>query len=101
MSTISWTEHGTRRTGRWHSENGTPPPARVVVADDRTSAAAALRLARSGTALLWRGDFHNAGNLLRAMGRRLPAPARATPDDLGAHFHAHRRARARPAAHLG
>ncbi|BAD57383.1 methyltransferase [Nocardia farcinica] len=101
MSTISWTEHGTRRTGRWHSENGTPPPARVVVADDRTSAAAALRLARSGTALLWRGDFHNAGNLLRAMGRRLPAPARATPDDLGAHFHAHRRARARRAALLG
>ncbi|MBF6230855.1 methyltransferase [Nocardia farcinica] len=100
MSTISWTEHGTRRTGRWHSENGTPPPARVV-ADDRTSAAAALRLARSGTALLWRGDFHNAGNLLRAMGRRLPAPARATPDDLGAHFHAHRRARARRAALLG
>ncbi|MBF6249714.1 methyltransferase [Nocardia farcinica] len=101
MSTISWTEHGTRRTGRWHSENGTPPPARVVVADDRTSAAAALRLARSGTALLWRGDFHNAGNLLRAMGRRLPAPAHATPDDLGAHFHAHRRARARRAALLG
>ncbi|MBF6140994.1 class I SAM-dependent methyltransferase [Nocardia farcinica] len=101
MSTISWTEHGTRRTGRWHSENGAPPPARVVVADDRTSAAAALRLARSGTALLWRGDFHNAGNLLRAMGRRLPAPARATPDDLGAHFHAHRRARARRAALLG
>ncbi|MBF6536296.1 class I SAM-dependent methyltransferase [Nocardia farcinica] len=101
MSTISWTEHGTRRTGRWHSENGTPPPARVVVADDRTSAAAALRLARSGTALLWRGDFHNAGNLLRAMGRRLPTPARATPDDLGAHFHAHRRARARRAALLG
>ena len=34
-------------------------------------AAVAHRLACEGTALLWRGDFHNARQLLSAMGRRV------------------------------
>src|SRR5450830_1259420 len=58
--TIHWTEQGAERSARWHSEAGMPPPKKVIVADDTTNADTAYRLACEGTALLWRGDFHNA-----------------------------------------
>jgi SAM-dependent methyltransferase len=54
----------------------------VVVADDLTTADAAYRLACEGTALLWRGDFQNARQLLQAMARRVdrkPRRAAASP----------------------
>lgn len=101
MSTLHWTEDQTRRSARWHSENGTPAPRRTVLADDRTKAATAHRLAREGTALLWRGDYHNARRLLAAMARRTDrAPARpgTTPADA---FHLERRARRHRARVLG
>ncbi|TLS46720.1 class I SAM-dependent methyltransferase [Streptomyces montanus] len=105
MSTIHWTETDTEsrtvRSARWHSESATPPPGRVVVADDRMRADAAHRLAREGTALLWRGDFHNARQLLTAMGRRID---RRTPRSGGGPaeaFHLHRRARHHRARVLG
>lgn len=47
-----------------------PPPKRVVIADDTMKADEAYRLACEGTALLWRGDFQNARQLLLAMSRR-------------------------------
>ena len=47
-----------------------PPPKRVVIADDLMTADSAYRLACEGTALLWRGDFQNARQLLQAMARR-------------------------------
>ena len=67
---IHWNENGTDQSARWRSENGTAPPKRVVIADDRMTADAAYRLACEGTALLWRGDFQNARQLLQAMARR-------------------------------
>ncbi|MFG1908603.1 methyltransferase [Kribbella sp. NPDC048928] len=42
--------------------------------DDTISANQALRLIHRGTALHWTGDYHNAKQLLAALGRRLPAP---------------------------
>ncbi|MEV0223384.1 class I SAM-dependent methyltransferase [Streptomyces sp. NPDC050704] len=110
--TIQWTEDrpGTTRSARWHSESATPPPRRVIVADDRMKADAAYRLACEGTALLWRGDFHNARRLLQAMARRIdrkhrehrehrkpPRPG-ATPAES---FHLHRQARGHRARVLG
>ncbi|MEV6102282.1 class I SAM-dependent methyltransferase [Nocardia sp. NPDC051981] len=76
MSTLSWTENRSVYTAHWHSENGAPAPARIVVADDRMTAQTAHRLARTGTGLVWRGDFHNARQLLRALDRRLRRAAR-------------------------
>jgi 2-polyprenyl-3-methyl-5-hydroxy-6-metoxy-1,4-benzoquinol methylase len=67
---ISWNEAGEEKSARWRSESGTPPPKRVLIADDRITADAAYRLACEGTALLWRGDFQNARQLLQAMARR-------------------------------
>ncbi|MGW6909016.1 methyltransferase [Streptomyces sp. NPDC054940] len=101
MSTIHWTETHTPRSAPWHSESATPPPGRVVGADDRMKADTAYRLACEGTALLWRGDFHNARQLLRAMGRRIdrrPPRRGAGPADI---FYLHRRARGHRARVLG
>ncbi|HPH15484.1 MAG TPA: hypothetical protein PLC34_16865, partial [Burkholderiaceae bacterium] len=60
----------------WRSERGASPPKKVVIADDTTTADAAYRLACEGTALLWRGDFQNARQLLQALARRADKPAR-------------------------
>ena len=68
---VSWSEAGETRSARWRSERGAPPPKRVVIADDRMTADDAYRLACDGTALLWRGDFQNARQLLQALARRV------------------------------
>ncbi|MFF4778111.1 methyltransferase [Microtetraspora fusca] len=101
MSTIRWTEARTTRSARWHSESATPPPRRVVVADDRMKADTAYRLACEGTALLWRGDFPNARQLLHAMGRRIDRNRSHTGGGPAESFHLHRRARAHRARILG
>ncbi len=56
---------------RWHSENGASAPQTIVDADDSMTADKALALLRRGTGLLWRGDFHNARQLTKAVDRRL------------------------------
>jgi methylase of polypeptide subunit release factors len=71
---IEWTEGDESRTAHWRSESGTPPPKRVVVADDTLTADTAYRLACEGTGLLWRGDFQNARQLLQAIARRADRP---------------------------
>jgi SAM-dependent methyltransferase len=103
---IDWTENGQPCSARWHSEAGNPPPKKVVVADDRIKADAAYRLVCEGTALLWRGDYHNARQLLSALARRIerkprrPADGGATLDPAQA-FHLHRQAQAHRARVLG
>ncbi|WP_425546384.1 50S ribosomal protein L11 methyltransferase [Amycolatopsis minnesotensis] len=87
---------------RWRSESGAPRPDRVEIADDRMTADVAFRLASGGTALVWRGDFVNARQLLSAMGRRVErsrrrVPLASTVDE----FRRHRQARARRARILG
>ncbi|HET6859201.1 MAG TPA: methyltransferase, partial [Streptomyces sp.] len=69
MAAVHWTADGVSFAAHWRSENDATAPERVVVVDDRTTAKAAYRMARGGTGLLWRGDFHNARQLLRAMDR--------------------------------
>ena len=67
---IHWTEDGLIYAARWRSEKGLAPHKRVVVADERMTADEAYRLACEGIALLWRGDFQNARQMLLAMARR-------------------------------
>ncbi|MEV5839179.1 class I SAM-dependent methyltransferase [Nocardia sp. NPDC052112] len=101
MSTIRWTEADTDHSARWHSESAAAAPEHIIVADDRMRAETAYRLACQGTALLWRGDFHNARQLLRALSRRIdrkPVPASAGPAES---FHLYRRARGQRARVLG
>lgn len=89
---------------RWRSESGQAPPRRVVVADDTMKADAAWRLACEGTALLWRGDYHNARQLLQAMARRAdgrPRKRAKAPASAAEAFHLHRMAQAQRARTLG
>ncbi|WP_424861314.1 methyltransferase [Streptomyces sp. MMS24-I29] len=101
MSTIHWTETNTPRSAHWHSESATPPPSRVIGAGDRMKADVAHRLACEGTALLWRGDFHNARQLLQAMGRRIDRKPARQGDSPAESFHLHRKARSHRARVLG
>lgn len=98
MTHIEWQENGQAQRALWRSESGWPVPRKVVVADDTMSADEAYRLALDGTALLWRGDFHNARQLLQALVRRIEhksprarAKAKAkAPGSLLDTFHRHR-----------
>ena len=67
---IHWTEGDKPRSARWRSERGAPPPTKVAIADDTTTADAAYSLATQGAGLLYRGDFQNARQLLGALARR-------------------------------
>ena len=101
---IHWNEAGAERSARWRSEAGTPPPKRVEVVDDRLNADSAYRLACEGTALLWRGDFQNARQLLQAMARRADEPprkAKPAPASLKDAFNLHRQAQSQRARTLG
>ncbi len=96
---LTWSEKDTERSALWRSDQNLP--ARVVLADDTLTADAAYRLACEGTGLLWRGDFHNARQLLQALARRIDKPqkakrkkADATAPVPGAAFHTHRQAQA-------
>lgn len=73
--TIHWQEGGQDCSARWRSERGATAPKKVVLADDTMTADAAYRLACEGTALLWRGDFQNARQMLQALGRRIDQSA--------------------------
>ena len=103
---LHWNEADEERSARWRSESATPPPKRVVIADDQMTADSAYRLACEGTALLWRGDFQNARQLLQAMARRAdakPRKAKAKPKELTPTeaFHLHRQAQSQRARTLG
>jgi methylase of polypeptide subunit release factors len=73
---VHWEEGGKKRSARWHSENGIKPHPKVILADDTLSADKAYRLACEGTAMLYRGDFQNARQLLQAIVRRVDKPSK-------------------------
>ena len=73
---IQWEEDGEQLSARWHSENGIRPHQKVVLADDTLTADLAYRLACEGTAMLYRGDFQNARQLLQALVRRVDKPSK-------------------------
>ena len=104
---IHWLEAGQECAARWRSERGAPAPKRVVLADDTTTADTAYRLACEGTALLWRGDFHNARQLLQALARRadqVPTRKRkkaAPAVPIADAFHQYRLAKSQRARMLG
>lgn len=83
---LVWLDDGIEHSALWRSESGWPAPASVVTGDDSMTAETALRLASTGTAILWTGDFHNAKQLLAAMGKRLGTPVPPRNDDITAAF---------------
>ena len=99
---IAWERDGAGHRARFVSVRGTPAPKRAVDANDETKADAAFRLASQGTALLWSGDYHNARQLLQALGRRIDRKRRPpAADDPATAFNAYRLAQAQRANLLG
>ncbi len=102
---INWNEDGMQKSARWRSESGIQPPKRVQIADDRMNADEAFHLACEGTALLWRGDFQNARQLLQAMARRADKKPRKNkakpPATLTEAFNLRRKAQAQRSHILG
>lgn len=107
---VHWIEDGKALSARWRSESGAPPAARVVIADEKLTADEAYGLACQGTALLWRGNFQNARQMMNALAsraddRRLhrlakPAASSVSPSPVEA-FHLYRQARSQRARTLG
>ena len=105
---LHWTEGGKACCARWRSESGAPPARHVVVTDDQITADDAYGLACQGTALLWRGDFQNARQMLRALATRADrqprkqkkAAASAMPMAPPEAFHLYRQARSQRARTL-
>ena len=73
---IQWDEGGQIHSEKWHSENGIAPHQKIQVADDTLTADIAYRLACEGTAMLYKGDFQNARQLLQALVRRVDKPSK-------------------------
>lgn len=89
-SAASWQENNKTHEASWHSEAGLDVPKNIVIANDETKADQAYKLACEGTALLYRGDFQNAKQLLQAITRRVDRkPIKPTTTMLEA-FHQHR-----------
>jgi SAM-dependent methyltransferase len=101
---IRWLEDGKSFEARWRSHSDAPAPARVVIADGKMPADEAYGLACQGTALLWRGDFQEARQMLAAMGRRADRPEQKAKRNAKAHsaeaFHLYRQAKAQRARTL-
>jgi len=103
---VHWLEDGKAFEARWLSHSDTPPATRVVVADGRMTADEAYGLACQGTALLWRGDFQEARQMLVALGKRADRPQRksrsaaASISGSAEAFHLYRQARSQRARTL-
>jgi methylase of polypeptide subunit release factors len=90
LNQINWYEKNKTQTADWQSEAGNPPPKALVIADDTTKADEAYRLACEGTALLYRGDFQNAKQLLQAITRRVDRKPIKPAATMLEGFHQHR-----------
>ncbi len=98
---VVWTENGQERSARWRSENNAPPPKAIHVIGDDITADVAYKRASIGESLLWRGDFNNARQLLKAITRRAEPRARRPSSTSAEDFHLHRQDQARRARTLG
>ena len=115
---LTWDEGETTHSCRWRSEKGSPPPKKLIIADDTLTADEAYRLACEGTGIIWRGDFQNAKQLLQALTRRADKPskksirkkpAKRTPEEgliplakpMSDIFHLHRQAQSQKSRTLG
>jgi len=104
-SIVHWSENDEAHTTAWRSESGATPPRRILIGRDDMKADVAYRRACEGTAILWRGDFQNARQMLSAMARRMKGKPRkqtvSSTDSPAQAFHLHRMAQSQRARTLG
>lgn len=73
---LQWLECDQTHSAKWQSENRIAPHQKIQIVDDTLTADTAYRLACEGNALLYRGDFQNARQLLQALVRRVDKPSK-------------------------
>ena len=91
---LAWNEGEDAHRALWRADLHGAAPKRIQAADDTIKADEAYRLISQGTALLWRGDFHNARQLLKALAtrveRRQKRKLQETEPTPAERFHQHR-----------
>jgi hypothetical protein len=104
---VRWLQDGETFEALWRLESAVPPPERVIVADGNLTADEAYGLACQGFAILWRGDFQQARQMLNALASRadraINKSRRTATGSLVVSadaFHAHRQARSQRARTL-
>ncbi len=90
QQSLIWQEKNKPQTADWQSEAGNPAPKNVVIADDTTNAKVAYKQVCEGAALLYRGDFQNAKQLLQAITRKVDSKPILPAENLTQAFHQHR-----------
>jgi methylase of polypeptide subunit release factors len=98
---LSFELNGQTITKTWVTENSFSVPKKVIVIDDTFTANRYIALASEGVAFIWRGDFHNAKQLLQAVQRRIKkhsAASKATdPQTMAKEFYRYRQYQAHKA----
>jgi SAM-dependent methyltransferase len=105
---VRWVEDGKTFDAVWRPESAAPLAERVIIADENLTADELYGLACQGTALLWRGDFQHARQMLNALAsradralRRPRSAAHSSLRDFPEAFHLYRQARSQRARTLG
>lgn len=88
-------------TQNWVTENHFSIPKKLRVIDDTFSADEYIGLASQGVSFVWKGDYHNAKQLLQAVQRRIkkhtPASQATDPQTLSKEFYRYRQHQAHKA----
>ncbi|MFA7680154.1 MAG: class I SAM-dependent methyltransferase [Pigmentiphaga sp.] len=71
----------------WCTAQGLPPPRQCIEVSDSLKADEAFRHLNEGSALLWRGDYHQARQMLSALARRLDRKPPPTGKTVTEQFH--------------
>lgn len=69
---LTWQENGATQHGIWRHHSASKPPRAIHIAPNQLNATTALKHWHAQQALIWRGDYHQAVQLLNAVKRRLP-----------------------------
>lgn len=75
------------QTRSWCSAQGLPPPRQCIEVSDALKADEAFRHLNEGRQLLWQGDYHQARQMLSALGRRYDRKSPPTDKPVTEQFH--------------
>ncbi len=98
---LTYEFQGQTVTKNWITENNFSMPRKIMVVDDNFSADRYVVLASEGTSFVWKGDYHNAKQLLQAVQRRIkkhaPVSQATDPKTMAKEFYRHRQHQAHKA----
>lgn len=102
LTSVDWETLTKEHAVQWHSSNRWPPPKRLIELSTAIPADQILRFLQQGTAILWRGDFHEGRQILQTVKRRLGSlMRRAVKLAMPEGFHQFRLSRSQQARTLG